>query len=151
MVLCVIYGIMCFLWYYVFYMVLCVLYGIMCFIWYYVFYMVLYVLYGIMCLLLYYVFSEICRLQADVGPCDNIVRKWHYNSLSQSCEEFSYGGCLGNHNNFQSQEQCMTYCDASRWQPARPTREPDVTTEGSGEIDEKVTGIGKTIVYIHIF
>ena len=148
---------MCFIWYYVSFIVLCVFYCIMCFIWYYVFYivlcdfMVLCVLYGIMCFIWYYVFSEICRLQADVGPCDNIVRKWHYNSLSQSCEEFSYGGCLGNHNNFQSQEQCMTYCDASRWQPARPTREPDVTTEGSGEIDEKVTGIGKTIVYIHIF
>ncbi|XP_052214464.1 reelin-like isoform X1 [Dreissena polymorpha] len=26
------------------------------------------------------------------------------------CEPFTYGGCLGNHNNFQSDEKCMSYC-----------------------------------------
>lgn len=85
--------------------------------------------------------TAICRLQADVGPCDNFETKWHFNSLTQACEEFTYGGCLGNHNNFQSREQCSMYCDASRWQPRATTEAPDIVSEGSGDI-EVVTGIG---------
>ncbi|KAL3875221.1 hypothetical protein ACJMK2_038145 [Sinanodonta woodiana] len=69
--------------------------------------------------------QDICKLQADVGPCANYLKKWHYNALTKECEEFTYGGCLGNHNNFESREQCKMYCDQSQ------VRESQV---GSGSI-----------------
>ncbi|KAL4238992.1 hypothetical protein ACF0H5_003696 [Mactra antiquata] len=85
---------------------------------------------------------DICNLQADVGPCKQFNQKWHYNSISQSCEEFTYGGCLGNHNNFASETQCMTYCDSSRWSrperrtttTERPLTTEDFIEESSGEV-----------------
>lgn len=78
---------------------------------------------------------DICNMQADVGPCKQYMKKWHYSSISQSCQEFTYGGCLGNHNNFQSEEQCMTYCDSTRWysQPELPDPEIGID-QSSGEI-----------------
>ncbi|KAK3581415.1 hypothetical protein CHS0354_016277 [Potamilus streckersoni] len=72
---------------------------------------------------------DICKLQADVGPCANYVRKWHYNALTRECEEFTYGGCLGNHNNFESREQCKMYCDQSRVKESQVENTP-----GSGSI-----------------
>ena len=57
---------------------------------------------------------DICNKQADVGPCTQYIKRWYYNSITRDCEEFTYGGCVGNHNNFESRMQCMTYCDSSR-------------------------------------
>ncbi|WAR18886.1 TFPI1-like protein [Mya arenaria] len=85
---------------------------------------------------------DICNLSPSAGPCDNYQRRWHYDSITRECKEFSYGGCLGNHNNFESRDQCMTYCDSSRWSRPRPTTEaPEIVTEGSGEVEETLTGI----------
>ena len=101
------------------------------------------------CLIMFYVvFADICNLQADVGPCKQYIRRWHYNSVSQVCEEFTYGGCLGNHNNFESKLQCMTYCDSqnTRVQPERPvTTEAPIEPEGSGELPTTLpsTGVGQ--------
>uniref|UniRef100_A0A1I8EE91 BPTI/Kunitz inhibitor domain-containing protein n=1 Tax=Wuchereria bancrofti TaxID=6293 RepID=A0A1I8EE91_WUCBA len=33
--------------------------------------------------------------------------KWHWNEINQECEEFHYGGCLGNGNRFDSKQQYM--------------------------------------------
>ncbi|XP_060562580.1 carboxypeptidase inhibitor SmCI-like [Ruditapes philippinarum] len=79
----------------------------------------------------------ICKLQADVGPCGQYIKKWHYNSFSQDCEEFTYGGCLGNGNICESKDQCMMYFDSSRWYNRErvTTERPDETIkESSGEI-----------------
>ncbi|XP_060600708.1 papilin-like [Ruditapes philippinarum] len=84
-----------------------------------------------------YAWREICKLQADVGPCKQYIKKWHYNRFSQDCEEFTYGGCLGNHNIFESKDQCKMYCDTSRWYNRErvTTERPDETIEeSSGEI-----------------
>ncbi|EJW86277.1 hypothetical protein WUBG_02814 [Wuchereria bancrofti] len=36
--------------------------------------------------------------------------KWHWNEINQECEEFHYGGCLGNGNRFDSKQQYMNRC-----------------------------------------
>ncbi|KAK3601365.1 hypothetical protein CHS0354_037680 [Potamilus streckersoni] len=44
------------------------------------------------------------------GPCLAYIRSWYYNSLTRRCEQFVYGGCGGNDNNFQSRWQCYNAC-----------------------------------------
>ncbi|XP_017310669.1 tissue factor pathway inhibitor 2 isoform X1 [Ictalurus punctatus] len=53
---------------------------------------------------------EVCLLQVDEGPCLDDVPRFYYNTLTQDCEEFSYGGCEGNFNNFKSYVECRKTC-----------------------------------------
>ncbi|KAB5530827.1 hypothetical protein PHYPO_G00133810 [Pangasianodon hypophthalmus] len=53
---------------------------------------------------------EVCFLQVDEGPCVEDVPRFYYNTLTQQCEEFSYGGCEGNANNFRSYMACRKTC-----------------------------------------
>ena len=53
---------------------------------------------------------SVCDLPADAGLCRASLVRWHYNSASQQCEEFDYGGCGGNANNFHSFQQCANRC-----------------------------------------
>ncbi len=54
---------------------------------------------------------NVCRLPAEVGPCDAAIPRWFFNSQSGRCERFIYGGCGGNRNNFQTAEACEERCD----------------------------------------
>lgn len=54
--------------------------------------------------------SEICSLPKDKGPCSGMFVRWFYNSSDQVCQEFAYGGCLGNLNRFESNEKCIEHC-----------------------------------------
>uniref|UniRef100_A0A183J4B9 BPTI/Kunitz inhibitor domain-containing protein n=1 Tax=Soboliphyme baturini TaxID=241478 RepID=A0A183J4B9_9BILA len=54
--------------------------------------------------------AEMCSRPVDSGPCRGNFRRWYYNSRTLSCERFTYGGCGGNDNNFDSEEQCEDIC-----------------------------------------
>uniref|UniRef100_A0A8C8S2X0 BPTI/Kunitz inhibitor domain-containing protein n=1 Tax=Pelusios castaneus TaxID=367368 RepID=A0A8C8S2X0_9SAUR len=78
--------------------------------------------------------SDICRL--PVGPCTAVISRWFYNWRTKTCEEFSYGGCNGNKNNFETKAGCLRACTGQGknsgnvsgavsftgqcWAPARP-------------------------------
>nr|CAH8840393.1 unnamed protein product [Trichobilharzia regenti] len=51
-----------------------------------------------------------CRLDAETGPCRASFIRFFYNSSSDKCETFIYGGCLGNGNNFRSMRECQAKC-----------------------------------------
>ncbi|XP_028927722.1 tissue factor pathway inhibitor isoform X1 [Ornithorhynchus anatinus] len=53
---------------------------------------------------------EFCYLEEDVGICRGLISRYFYNNQSKQCEEFKYGGCLGNENNFESLEECKRTC-----------------------------------------
>ncbi|KAI5621827.1 tissue factor pathway inhibitor 2 precursor [Silurus asotus] len=53
---------------------------------------------------------DICLLQVEEGPCLEDVPRFYYNTLTQACEPFSYGGCDGNANNFKSNVACHKTC-----------------------------------------
>lgn len=54
--------------------------------------------------------AEACKAAPDTGPCFGSFQNYFYNSSSMSCELFSYGGCLGNQNNFKDERDCLQRC-----------------------------------------
>uniref|UniRef100_A0A8C0GBQ8 BPTI/Kunitz inhibitor domain-containing protein n=1 Tax=Chelonoidis abingdonii TaxID=106734 RepID=A0A8C0GBQ8_CHEAB len=54
--------------------------------------------------------QDFCQLSPDIGPCKAWVPRLFYNSSSQHCELFIYGGCQGNLNNFAEEEECLQAC-----------------------------------------
>ncbi|TSK31462.1 Tissue factor pathway inhibitor [Bagarius yarrelli] len=52
------------------------------------------------------------RQKVDDGPCLEDVSRFYYNTFTQKCEPFSYGGCDGNANNFRSLMECRKTCDS---------------------------------------
>ncbi|XP_076005823.1 tissue factor pathway inhibitor 2 [Genypterus blacodes] len=52
----------------------------------------------------------VCLLQADEGPCRGEIERYYYNTITQKCEVFYYGGCQGNANNFKSFPECQKTC-----------------------------------------
>ncbi|XP_068432037.1 tissue factor pathway inhibitor 2 [Clinocottus analis] len=51
-----------------------------------------------------------CLLQVDEGPCRAQIERYYYNTITQKCEVFYYGGCHGNVNNFKSYQECHKSC-----------------------------------------
>ncbi|XP_041040701.1 carboxypeptidase inhibitor SmCI-like [Carcharodon carcharias] len=53
---------------------------------------------------------KICRLEADVGPCRASFTRYFYNFTTAQCEDFVFGGCYGNANNFKDISTCLKEC-----------------------------------------
>ncbi|KAJ8880674.1 hypothetical protein PR048_017144 [Dryococelus australis] len=54
--------------------------------------------------------SDICLAPVDRGPCTEEQPNWYFDGYSRTCQAFVYGGCGGNANRFQSEEQCERQC-----------------------------------------
>ncbi|EFB13804.1 hypothetical protein PANDA_001062, partial [Ailuropoda melanoleuca] len=46
----------------------------------------------------------------DTGLCLENIPRWYYNPFSERCARFTYGGCFGNKNNFEEEQQCLASC-----------------------------------------
>jgi hypothetical protein len=51
-----------------------------------------------------------CSQPVETGHCRAMFPRYAFNATSQRCEEFVYGGCSGNDNNFDSLEECQDEC-----------------------------------------
>ncbi len=54
-----------------------------------------------------------CQLPKEPGNCLAAIPRWWFNAQTGKCEQFTYGGCGGNANNFESMEQCVGSCAAA--------------------------------------
>lgn len=54
--------------------------------------------------------GDVCYLPPDVGPCDAAIPRYFFNPNAGECELFTYGGCNGNGNNYESYTECMNSC-----------------------------------------
>ncbi|KAK6753411.1 hypothetical protein RB195_012790 [Necator americanus] len=52
----------------------------------------------------------VCTLPPDAGTCFEYVPRWFFNAHSGQCEQFSYGSCGGNENNFMDRASCELKC-----------------------------------------
>ncbi|XP_068273566.1 kunitz-type protease inhibitor 2 [Nyctibius grandis] len=54
--------------------------------------------------------TEYCALPPVTGPCRASFLRWYYSPGNRTCRPFTYGGCRGNQNNHQSEEECLSRC-----------------------------------------
>ena len=57
---------------------------------------------------------DVCHLPKDTGPCRAAFPRWHFNKETGACQQFTWGGCEGNLNNFVSQKICDEMCTGKR-------------------------------------
>lgn len=53
---------------------------------------------------------DFCLMPSDPGRCRAAFSMFYYDSKTMSCQQFIYGGCGGNANRFNSEEECMKTC-----------------------------------------
>ncbi|XP_042356937.1 kunitz-type protease inhibitor 1a isoform X2 [Plectropomus leopardus] len=54
-----------------------------------------------------------CMAPKKIGPCRGSFPRWHYNAASEKCEQFIFGGCKNNLNNYLSEDECTKACYGS--------------------------------------
>lgn len=70
----------------------------------------------------FHITADVCSLPKERGPCHSFSVKWYFDVTYGGCSRFWYGGCDGNGNQFNSQEECEGVC---------------VTPEGPGKYIKK--------------
>uniref|UniRef100_A0A8C0L2C0 Kunitz-type protease inhibitor 2 n=1 Tax=Canis lupus dingo TaxID=286419 RepID=A0A8C0L2C0_CANLU len=53
---------------------------------------------------------DFCHVSKVVGRCRASFPRWWYNVTDGSCQQFVYGGCEGNKNNYMTKEECLKKC-----------------------------------------
>jgi len=54
--------------------------------------------------------SSLCVLPPVTGECQGWFPRYYFDGTQSSCVEFTYGGCQGNANNFETAEACTEAC-----------------------------------------
>uniref|UniRef100_UPI00398F7257 papilin isoform X2 n=1 Tax=Pristiophorus japonicus TaxID=55135 RepID=UPI00398F7257 len=58
-------------------------------------------------------YPALCLLLSANGPCTDWTVRWFFVPGSAVCNRFWYGGCHGNQNNFETEEECLNGCQRS--------------------------------------
>ena len=61
---------------------------------------------------------NICEHPIEIGECSGIFQRYAYDSESNECRSFEYGGCGGNGNNFATLAECRSACVRTKCPPA---------------------------------
>ena len=69
---------------------------------------------------------NVCFFQPVAGPCGQQQIRYYYDYSIKRCLPFSYSGCGGNGNNFETESQCMGTCQKN--EPVSTTSTTTTTT-----------------------
>uniref|UniRef100_A0A673C4G9 BPTI/Kunitz inhibitor domain-containing protein n=1 Tax=Sphaeramia orbicularis TaxID=375764 RepID=A0A673C4G9_9TELE len=53
---------------------------------------------------------ENCMVTSDPGPCRAAFPAFYYDHKTSTCRSFTYGGCRGNKNRYNTMEECTNRC-----------------------------------------
>merc|ERR1711972_481157 len=73
--------------------------------------------------------KPVCEQPIFTGPCRAMYPKFGFDG--KNCVPFMYGGCMGNQNNFGSEEQCRQRCMMQN--DAGVQEEEETNTENKGQ------------------
>uniref|UniRef100_A0ABM5G4V9 Kunitz/BPTI-like toxin n=1 Tax=Pogona vitticeps TaxID=103695 RepID=A0ABM5G4V9_9SAUR len=90
---------------------------------------------------------EICHLLPDPGPCRGAIVRYFYNTKTKKCEEFIYGGCHGNKNNFETLKDCHYTCEEKPGTCPKPPKDIVTTCDAKCKNDWKCPGKKKCCHY----
>ncbi|XP_060785753.1 amyloid beta (A4) precursor protein b isoform X1 [Neoarius graeffei] len=84
------------------------------------------------------VVRAVCWAPARKGPCRAKLFRWYFVAETGRCAPFTFGGCGGNRNNFESEEYCMAVCSSSVLPTMAPSPLDDVGRylEAPGDVNE---------------
>ncbi|KIH45810.1 Kunitz/Bovine pancreatic trypsin inhibitor domain protein, partial [Ancylostoma duodenale] len=51
-----------------------------------------------------------CLQPVETGPCRAREERWAYHPKENKCKKFTYGGCGGTENNFETEAECKRIC-----------------------------------------
>lgn len=54
--------------------------------------------------------SKTCLLTPEPGPCRADITMYYFEPSTNNCSTFTWGGCQGNGNRFDSEEECEDFC-----------------------------------------
>ena len=54
--------------------------------------------------------EDFCFMAPASGPCKYYFVRYYFDAITGECEDFVYGGCGGNGNNFEDIESCLRTC-----------------------------------------
>lgn len=54
--------------------------------------------------------KKACQMDKALGHCKALIPRFYYNTSTGHCEDFTYGGCGGNENNFKTRAECESLC-----------------------------------------
>lgn len=49
-------------------------------------------------------------MNRESGPCADPITQWYFDAQTAQCMQFTYGGCRGNGNRFNSRKLCEQRC-----------------------------------------
>nr|XP_033474208.1 collagen, type XXVIII, alpha 2a isoform X1 [Epinephelus lanceolatus] len=55
-----------------------------------------------------------CNLTLDQGTCRDYSIQWYYDKQANACAQFWYGGCGGNDNRYETEDECKKTCIQSK-------------------------------------
>ena len=58
----------------------------------------------------------LCFLPMVPGRCGGSLPRFYYNHELNRCEPFTFGGCLGNRNNFETEKDCQLRCQSQQFE-----------------------------------
>ena len=78
-----------------------------------------------------------CESKPERGPCKAATTRFYFDKKENSCKKFTYGGCKGNGNNYETEDECLETC----FNPGIPHYRTKV------ELD--IQGCGCTLKFLH--
>lgn len=85
---------------------------------------------------------DVCHERVDAGPCDQWQTRYYYNQDARRCEPFTYGGCQGNGNRFNSESECQSICI---------THEEPTNNQNKGKMQRISSGLLDFCIFFFIF